>query len=173
MANVFALEIVTPDKTFYNGNAEMIVVRTTEGDRGILKNHRPLVAGLATGTLRIKLDGKFKDAKNLLNAYNSLQAEFTRKSQKLAEFEKENTKNAVFEQQENLDVFLNRTGNDEYKKDIEEILNSDDELSNLPNKYQVATKIIKEAKRKSADTLNDHNFIDEYILKNENKVHYQ
>ena len=61
--NVFALEIVTPDKTFYNGNAEMIVVRTTEGDRGILKNHRPLVAGLATGTLRIKLDGKFKDAK--------------------------------------------------------------------------------------------------------------
>ena len=57
MANVFALEIVTPDKTFYNGNAEMIVVR------GILKNHRPLVAGLATGTLRIKLDGKFKDAK--------------------------------------------------------------------------------------------------------------
>ena len=30
MANVFALEIVTPDKTFYNGNAEMIVVRTTE-----------------------------------------------------------------------------------------------------------------------------------------------
>ena len=63
MANVFALEIVTPDKTLYNGNAEMIVVRTTEGDRGILKNHRPLVAGLATGTLRIKLDGKFKDAK--------------------------------------------------------------------------------------------------------------
>lgn len=112
--------------------------------------------------------GKFKDAKNLLNAYNNLQAEFTRKSQKLAEFEKENTKNAVFEQQENLDEFLNRTGNDEYKKDIEEILNSDDELSNLPNKYQVATKIIKEAKRKSADTLNDHNFIDEYILKNEN-----
>ena len=63
MANVFALEIVTPDKTFYNGNAEMIVVRTTEGDRGILKNHRPLVAGLSIGTLRIKLDGKFKDAK--------------------------------------------------------------------------------------------------------------
>ncbi|MDU7537059.1 MAG: hypothetical protein E7K67_08680 [Peptostreptococcaceae bacterium] len=29
----------------------------------MLKNHRPLVAGLATGTLRIKLDGKFKDAK--------------------------------------------------------------------------------------------------------------
>ena len=63
MANVFALEIVTPDKTFYNGNAEMIVVRTTEGDRGILKNHRPLVAGLSDGTLRLKREGKFKEAK--------------------------------------------------------------------------------------------------------------
>ena len=38
MASIFALEIVTPEKTFYNGNAEMIIVRTTEGDRGILKN---------------------------------------------------------------------------------------------------------------------------------------
>lgn len=32
--------------------------------------------------------GKFKDATSLLNAYNNLQAEFTRKSQKLKELEK-------------------------------------------------------------------------------------
>lgn len=63
MASEFTLEIVTPDKTFYNGTAEMIIVRTTQGDRGILKNHRPLVAGLSTGTLRIKKDGKYKEAK--------------------------------------------------------------------------------------------------------------
>lgn len=63
MASEFTLEIVTPDKTFYNGTAEMIIVRTTEGDRGILKNHRPLVSGLSTGTLRIKQNGKFRDAK--------------------------------------------------------------------------------------------------------------
>ncbi|HSQ88824.1 hypothetical protein, partial [Romboutsia sp.] len=63
MASEFTVEIVTPDKTFYNGTAEMIIVRTTEGDRGILKNHRPLVTGLATGTLRIKKDGNYKDAK--------------------------------------------------------------------------------------------------------------
>ena len=63
MASELAVKIVTPDEIFYEGTAEMIIVRTTQGDRGILKNHRPLVAGLATGTLRIKLDGKFKDAK--------------------------------------------------------------------------------------------------------------
>ena len=63
MASELAVKIVTPDEIFYEGTAEMIIVRTTQGDRGILKNHRPLVAGLATGTLRIKLDGKYKDAK--------------------------------------------------------------------------------------------------------------
>lgn len=63
MTNEFVLEIVTPDQIFYNGSAEMIIVRTTEGDRGILKNHRPLVAGLSTGTLRIKKDGNYKEAK--------------------------------------------------------------------------------------------------------------
>lgn len=40
----------------------MIIVRTTQGDRGILKNHRPMVAGLSEGTLRLKKDGKFKEA---------------------------------------------------------------------------------------------------------------
>ena len=63
MASELAVKIVAPDEIFYEGTAEMIIVRTTQGDRGILKNHRPLVAGLATGTLRIKLDGKYKDAK--------------------------------------------------------------------------------------------------------------
>ena len=33
--------------------------------------------------------GKFKDAETLLEAYNSLEAEFTRKSQKLADIQKE------------------------------------------------------------------------------------
>ena len=32
--------------------------------------------------------GKFKDSKTLLEAYNNLQSEFTRKSQKLAELQK-------------------------------------------------------------------------------------
>ncbi len=62
MANEFAIEVVTPEKVFYKGTAEMIIVRTTEGYRGILKNHRPLVSGLSTGVLRIKKDGKFTEA---------------------------------------------------------------------------------------------------------------
>ena len=63
MASEFAVKIVTPEKVFYEGQTEMIIVRTTRGDRGILKNHRPLVAGLSDGTLKIKKEGKYKEAK--------------------------------------------------------------------------------------------------------------
>lgn len=63
MANEFALEVVTPEKIFYNDEVEMVITRTTQGDRGILKNHIPFVAGLIEGTLRIKKSGDFKEAK--------------------------------------------------------------------------------------------------------------
>lgn len=60
MANVFALEIVTPSGIFYQGEVEMVITRTTQGDRAVLKNHIPFVVGLVDGELRIKKDGKFK-----------------------------------------------------------------------------------------------------------------
>ena len=37
MANQFALEIVTPENIFYNDQVEMVIMRTTKGDRAILK----------------------------------------------------------------------------------------------------------------------------------------
>lgn len=60
MANMFQLEIVTPEEMFYQGEVEMVITRTTQGDRAVLKNHIPFVAGLVDGELRIKKDGKFK-----------------------------------------------------------------------------------------------------------------
>ena len=60
MANVFALEIVTPQEIFYQDDVEMVITRTTQGDRAVLKNHIPFVAGLVDGELRIKKDGSLK-----------------------------------------------------------------------------------------------------------------
>ncbi|MEG0180401.1 MAG: F0F1 ATP synthase subunit epsilon [Terrisporobacter sp.] len=60
MANIFALEIVTPQEIFYEGDVEMVITRTTHGDRAVLKDHIPFVTGLVDGELRIKKDGKFK-----------------------------------------------------------------------------------------------------------------
>lgn len=60
MASLFALEIVTPDQIFYHGEVEMVITRTTQGDRAVLKDHIPFVVGLVDGELRVKKDGKFK-----------------------------------------------------------------------------------------------------------------
>ncbi|WP_099190033.1 ATP synthase F1 subunit epsilon [Tepidibacter mesophilus] len=62
MAGEFSVEIVTPDKKFFEGTAEMIVVRTINGDVGILKNHASYVAPLDIGVLKLKKDGSFKEA---------------------------------------------------------------------------------------------------------------
>lgn len=62
MKSKFRLEIVTPDKHFFEEDVEMAIVRTSEGDIGILKDHEALVAPLAIGAIRIKRDGNFTDA---------------------------------------------------------------------------------------------------------------
>lgn len=50
----FRLKIVAPDKIFFDGETDQIVVRTTEGDTGILANHAKYVANLPVGPLKIK-----------------------------------------------------------------------------------------------------------------------
>lgn len=59
MASTYHLEVVTPDRAFFDGDVEMIIVRTTEGDMGIMKNHEPTVAPVSIGAIRIKVDGQF------------------------------------------------------------------------------------------------------------------
>lgn len=54
-----SLKIVTPRQTFYDGDVEMVIFRTTVGDRAIMKNHVPVVAGIVEGKVKIKKDCKF------------------------------------------------------------------------------------------------------------------
>lgn len=58
----FKLQILTPDKEFYNGETENLIVRTTVGDKGILAKHEDYVAALPIGKLKVKQDGKFRVA---------------------------------------------------------------------------------------------------------------
>lgn len=62
MASLYNLEIVTPDCKFFEGQTEMCIVRTTEGDIGILYDHEPLVAPVSIGKIRIRKDGEFVSA---------------------------------------------------------------------------------------------------------------
>lgn len=56
MAAPFQLTVITPEKTFFDGETTQIIVRTTEGDIGILANHTSLVASLPSGPLKVMQD---------------------------------------------------------------------------------------------------------------------
>ena len=58
----FNIEIVTPDGLEYSGEAESLLVRTTEGDVEILAGHTDFLASLATGRARLIIDGKTRVA---------------------------------------------------------------------------------------------------------------
>ncbi|MDE7193450.1 MAG: ATP synthase F1 subunit epsilon [Oscillospiraceae bacterium] len=58
----FKLQIITPEKTFFDGETEQIVVRTTVGDVGILNGHEPYCAALGIGQMRVMIGGEFRHA---------------------------------------------------------------------------------------------------------------
>ena len=55
----FHLKVLTVDKQFFDGEVDRIVVRTSQGDVGILPNHVPYVAALGVGGLTIIRNGLF------------------------------------------------------------------------------------------------------------------
>lgn len=62
MGNTFYLEIITPDRRFFSGDVETVILRTPEGEIGILKNHMPIVVAVDIGPVRIKKDGDWLEA---------------------------------------------------------------------------------------------------------------
>lgn len=58
MSKQLHLEIVTPDRHLYSGEADRVIMRTTNGDMAVLYDHEPTVAPLSIGAIRIKLGDK-------------------------------------------------------------------------------------------------------------------
>ncbi len=54
--STFPLQIITPEKVFFEGNVQRVIIRTTEGDVGILAKHEKYVAAVPAGPLRITLE---------------------------------------------------------------------------------------------------------------------
>jgi ATP synthase F1 epsilon subunit len=48
------ISILTPDKPFWNGQAEEIILPTETGEMGVLKNHAPIITGLDVGAMLIR-----------------------------------------------------------------------------------------------------------------------
>jgi hypothetical protein len=123
--------------------------------------------------------GKFKNAESLLEAYNSLQKEFTKKSQKLSEANKQlesmkdNAKNTapLYEAedwQERVNTFLeaNPTAR-EYVDQIEELIKSDKALATASHPFEVAYyKILANKFANPAALVEEEEFVNKYILNN-------
>lgn len=56
---MFRVQVITPDRIFYTGEAEMIEFTTNSGQIGVYKNHIPLTTVLAPGAVIIhEADGE-------------------------------------------------------------------------------------------------------------------
>jgi F-type H+-transporting ATPase subunit epsilon len=51
------VEVVSPDRTLYSGEAEMVVCRTVDGEIAFLADHTPLIGALVPCVLRIVAEG--------------------------------------------------------------------------------------------------------------------
>ena len=127
--------------------------------------------------------GKFKDSETLLNAYNELQSEFTRKCQKLSETEKklqeinvsqvsgddETLKKDEFAWNQNISEFLQSHKNAEHL--VEEITNEimkSSDLKNSPDGLEKAYMRVIEDKYTPQDELaKNQEFLNKYIYNND------
>jgi F-type H+-transporting ATPase subunit epsilon len=56
------VEVVTPEKRVWSGEAKLVTARTLDGELGVLPDHAPLLGVLADGTVSIKAaDGSTND----------------------------------------------------------------------------------------------------------------
>ena len=62
MAENFQLQIITPDRIFYDGEASMVEFTSVDGEMGVYKHHIPLTTVLAPGVVTITEDNSKKEA---------------------------------------------------------------------------------------------------------------
>lgn len=53
----FNFEIITPHEKVLTKEAERVILRTVEGDMGVLANHAPFVSELAPGEMKVVAEG--------------------------------------------------------------------------------------------------------------------
>ncbi len=55
MADRMTVAVISPERTIYEGEADMVVAPAWDGEVGILRHHAPMLALLGEGDVRIRL----------------------------------------------------------------------------------------------------------------------
>lgn len=62
MNRTFQLEIATPEKEFFTGPVDSLVISTIDGEMGVLAGHVPAVVALSSGAMRMKTKDGWREA---------------------------------------------------------------------------------------------------------------
>ena len=113
--------------------------------------------------------GKFKDAESLLKAYNNLEAEFTKKSQKLANLESENVKtqnelNKKVEQEKLVEEFVSKF---EIVKPFKSALKESLQQNENADIKDEALRLITNTYKTAEDFSKDDEFLNNFIYSNQ------
>lgn len=131
--------------------------------------------GQSEGTFDIGSNSKFKSVEALNSAYNSLQAEFTKKCQHLRELEKSMENNEVPRYKldswnaELNDFFEKNPKAKDYSKEIAKEILENDSMAKKSDCLTLAwAKILNEKYVSNSDLAQDKEFLEKYIFGNEN-----
>ena len=130
--------------------------------------------------------GKFSCAEDLVNAYNNLQAEFTRKCQKLSEIQKEFAEKEIKEtskdETENVspayenenwrtrvaEFLMQNEQAKEFSREISNEILNDKNLQNLPDMLEIAWGRVLPKNYKTPDKLaSESSFMEKFVLSND------
>lgn len=54
------IRVIAPDQVIWDANAEEVILPSSTGQLGILKDHIPLLTALDVGVMRVKIDKEWK-----------------------------------------------------------------------------------------------------------------
>jgi F-type H+-transporting ATPase subunit epsilon len=57
MADALTVAVISPEKTVFQGTAEMIVAPAWDGEVGVMRGHAPMLVLLGEGEVRVKTGG--------------------------------------------------------------------------------------------------------------------
>jgi F-type H+-transporting ATPase subunit epsilon len=57
----YNLEIITPERTFFDGEVESVIIPTSDGYMSIQRMHEPMVIVLSIGVMKLEIDGKWSE----------------------------------------------------------------------------------------------------------------
>lgn len=150
---------VDGEKELHNASTESSSIETNHN------NQNSVSQKLDNGSMDL---GKFKDAESLLKAYNSLQTEFTKKSQRLSQLENSNTE---FSREEKINKAIaeleqNHNIAQRFSKEIKDAIKQTDSDNYLNIATEELIKNLEKNYKSANEYAVDEMFLKEYIYNN-------